>query len=81
MLSLFFSYNTSAFSSRRERTYEILLRDMFNQYSDGSGGNDASAVGGSVAGGGCNMSAVGSPPSAAALAMQRKNKEELAQVG
>ena len=82
-------YNTSAFSSRRERTYEILLRDMYNNYSDsgGHGGHNNNNVAlSSAASSSASASASvtspssgdgGSPPAVAI----HKNKEQTAQVG
>jgi hypothetical protein len=40
---LSFSYNTNVFSSKRVRTFEMLLQDMFSAYSSSTG---ASASGG-----------------------------------
>ena len=81
-------YNTSAFSSRRERTYEILLRDMYNNYSDsgGHGGHNNNNMALSSAASSSSASASvtspssgdgGSPPAVAI----HKNKEQTAQVG
>ena len=83
----FCRYNTSAFSSRRERTYEILLRDMYNNYSDsgghGSHNNNNVALSSAVAATTAAASVTspsgdgGSPPAVAI----HKNKEQTAQVG
>ena len=81
----FCRYNTSAFSSRRERTYEILLRDMYNNYSDsgGHGHNNNNVALSSTAAAATAASSVTSPsgdggsPPAVAI---HKNKEQTAQV-
>ena len=82
----FCRYNTSAFSSRRERTYEILLRDMYNNYSDsgghGSHNNNNVALSSTAAAATAASSVTspsgdgGSPPAVAI----HKNKEQTAQV-
>ena len=78
----FCRYNTSAFSSRRERTYEILLRDMYNNYSDsgGHGSHNNNNVVSAVASSSTSVTSPsgdgGSPPAVAI----HKNKEQTAQV-
>ena len=86
----FCRYNTSAFSSRRERTYEILLRDMYNNYSDSGGhghghNNNNVALSSAAAATAAAAASVTSPssgdggsPPAVAI---HKNKEQTAQVG
>ena len=81
-------YNTSAFSSRRERTYEILLRDMYNNYSDSGGGHgshnnnnvalSSAAAATAAAASVTSPSGDGGSPPAVAI---HKNKEQTAQVG
>ena len=40
----FYRYNTNVFSSKRERTYEILLQDMVDTYSDAADSTQANST-------------------------------------